>query len=180
MTKTTILSLVLASYALLKSQGQGTIMYDQQSSDESYIAGGIAIQPYQPIGQSFTPTLSSIGFIRIYIGDNTAGNSLGATLHINLLTNSITGPVLATTDPMTVADGFNGVLDFYFSTPQSITPGATYLFRPIVDAGDIFIMAAYNYNYPGGTEFVSGSPSPNGDVWFREGSLSPSHLRGRC
>lgn len=71
--------------------GQGFI-YDQQSADESGTLEGSGGLGQQPFGQSFTPSLSSIGFIRLYIFDGTAGNG-GGVLSINLRTNSITGTV---------------------------------------------------------------------------------------
>src|ERR1044071_3215772 len=84
--------------------GQGTFVYDQQSSTEAFFPGDAVIQVDQP-GQSFTPGLSAIDFIRLYLGDNNPGNALGATVRIDLRTNSISGPVIASTDPVFMADG---------------------------------------------------------------------------
>jgi len=150
--------------------GQGTFTYDQQSALES-TGGGIAsaIQPYQPMGQSFVPTLSSVGFIRLSLGDS-AINGLGATVYVNLLANSITGTVLASTEPVFMPDGFSRYPDFFFSTPVPVTPGNTYYFQPVVQSGDLWGITAYNaYNYPNGTAFSLGATAPFFDVWFREG-----------
>lgn len=156
------------------SRGQGTFVYDQQSSDESFIAGGIPIQTSQPLGQSFTPNLSAAGFIRLFIYDLSPSNGIGATLYVTLRTNSIAGPILGSTDPVSMSDNFSGVTNFVFGTEVTLVPGVTYYFQPVVQSGDGWGIAAYNaYNYPGGTEFYQGAAFPNNDLWFREGIVIP-------
>src|SRR5882672_1048303 len=81
------LTLMLAG---LVAYGQDTFTYDQQSSNETTNGGKtMAIQANEPIGQSFTAALSSVGFIRLFLSDN-AFDSVGATVYVNLRTNSIT------------------------------------------------------------------------------------------
>src|SRR5207244_12889676 len=98
--------MVYVLFLLTGSAGaQGTLVYDQQSADESSLMeGGANIQPSEPIGQSFTPALSSIGFIRLFVYDIQLGNNIGATVYINLRTNSVSGPILASTEPVTMPD----------------------------------------------------------------------------
>jgi hypothetical protein len=149
---------------------QGTFIYDQQSALES-TGGGIisAIQPYQPMGQSFIPTLSEVGFIRLKLSDS-AINGLGATVYLNLRTNPIVGTVLASTDPVFMPDGFIGYPNFFFSNPTPVTPGTTYYFQPVVQSGDVWGITAYNaYNYANGAAYSQGVASPGFDLWFREG-----------
>lgn len=150
-------------------QAQGTFVYDQQSSDEGHPGETIrGIQVSEPIGQSFTPSLSAVGFIRLELGDVNVGNGLGATIYLNLRTNSITGPIMGTTDPVFLPDGFGGFTNFFFSVPVSVTPGMTYYFRPEVQLGDAWVIGRFVPNYPGGTEYANGQPGVN-DLWFREG-----------
>jgi len=153
---------------------QGTFTYDQQSADETNLGGGVwDVQSNQPMGQSFTPTLPSIGFIRLYLSDG-AFNGLGTTFHVNLLTGSITGVVISSTSPLTVQDGFHGPLDFVFSTPVAVSPGGTYYFQPIVQSGESFGVYAYNtFNYAAGTAFAFGADQGPFDLWFREGIIVP-------
>jgi hypothetical protein len=161
------------------SFGQGTFLYDQQSSDESnFGAAGIGIQSDQPAGQSFTPLLSSVGFIRLSVGDGTANNSIGGTLVVYLRANSITGTILGTSAPVVLVDNFgrgsNGVVNFFFWSPVTVSPGTTYFFQPAILSGDDFGVAYYNtFNYPGGTGFFQGTPSGTFDMWFREGIVVP-------
>jgi hypothetical protein len=165
-------------FAAWYARGQGTFIYDQQSSVEARPGEVVAgIQANQPIGQSFTPSLSSIGFIRLQLLDLDPGNGLGATLLINLGTDSITGPVLGSTDPLFLADGFPGppnFVDFFFSTPASVAPGTTYYFQPVVQSGEVILLGRFimGSDYAGGNEFLQGQPG-NNDLWFREGIVVP-------
>jgi hypothetical protein len=171
--KTHTLSAVVFTLLAPLASGQGTFVYDQQSADEN--AGGgaaIGIQASQPLGQSFIPTMSSVGFIRLDVGDSSF-NGLGATLYLNLRTDSITGPILASTDSVFMPDRFSGYTNFFFSTPAAVTPGTTYYFQPVVQSGDVWSIIAYSYGYPRGTEIYQGSPLPSSDLWFREGIIVP-------
>jgi len=78
---TFIVVTLLVINAALFARGQGTFLYDQQSvTNDSAGAEGIqTIQSAQPIGQSFTPTFSSVGVVRLFLGD-TGFNGLGATV----------------------------------------------------------------------------------------------------
>jgi hypothetical protein len=168
--------LIQLAFALItcRIHGQGTFVYDQQSSTESLpgeaIVGITSFQ--QPVGQSFTPSLSAIGFIRLELGDGNVGNGLGTTVSVNLRTNSITGPILGFTMPVFLPDGFGGFTNFFFSIPVSVTPGVTYYFQPVIQSGDACVVGRFVPDYPGGTEYINGQPD-NNDLWFREGIVVP-------
>jgi hypothetical protein len=174
-TKLFLIPLVIALCAD-SSYGQGTFLFDQQSSDESLPGEAIiGIRPNQPLGQSFTPTLTSVGFIRLQLFDGDIIIGSGATLHIDLLTGSITGSLLASSDSVFLPNGFNGdFANFIFSTPVPVTAGTTYYFQPIIESGDGFLAGRFipGVDYPGGTEFINGQPGSD-DLWFREGIVVP-------
>ena len=153
--------------------GQGTFFYDQESSmDETAFqhgAGGTIQQIPTPFGQSFTPTIAAVNFIRLNLNDNSPNNGLGATLYVNLRTNSIGGPLLASTMPVTLTNGFTGVANFFFSSSVQLTPNEIYYFEPVVQSGDLWNAISGEYNYPGGTAFYQGLALSGGDYWFREG-----------
>jgi hypothetical protein len=154
---------------------QGMLIYDQQSSTNTGFGGGLTkFNSYQPMGQSFTPTLSSVDFVQLQFADLNL-NSLGAVAYVNLLENSITGTVLTTSSPVAMSDGFRGVTTFFFPSPAAVVAGLTYYFQPVLQSGDAMqeILIDY-YNYPGGTSFFFGAPSPDStDLWFREGIVVP-------
>jgi hypothetical protein len=158
----------LLTFAFLV-QGQGTFIYDQQSATESTGGGGgVSIQSNQPLGQSFTPALSSIGFIRLFIGA-----ASGTTLYVNLRTNSITGPILDSTDFVAFSNAAQGYTNFFFSKPVALVPGTTYYLELGLQSGGGSIIAYNGYNYAGGNAFEQGVSLPSIDLWFREGIVVP-------
>ena len=148
-------------------------MYDQQSSDENnYQEGGADIQQNQPIGQSFIPSLSFVGFIRLFIYNGLGGNTTAATIHVNLHANSITRPILSTTAPVFIPGGtlFTEPVNFFFASPVAVTPSTSYYFQPIIeDNNNLGLSQSSSYNYLGGTVFAGGVSIPSNDLWFREG-----------
>ena len=171
-----ILCLVLLVASI--ANGQGTLIYDQSSATNyAAVGGGAGIQEEQPMGQSFTPTLASVGFVQLNFSDfPTNSFGLGATLFVNLWSSSISnGILLSSTDPVFIPDGtFFFVTNFFFSTPVPVTSGTTYYLQPYVQSGNTENLVINDglYNYTGGTWYFNGAPNPNGlDLWFREGVL---------
>ncbi len=176
------ISLFIAGFMLLPvvAAAQGTFIYDQQSSVEgNYSLDFIFdIQGAQPIGQSFTPALDSVGFIRMVLNDNTQGNTRAGTIYLNLRSGSITGPLLASTEPVQVPVGTQGPINFYFASPVPVTPGTTYYFQPWIQSGNTWGCNLGPYNYPGGMVFTAGIAGPAMDLWFREGIVVPEPTAG--
>jgi hypothetical protein len=164
-----IVFVLTACYA----RGQ-TFVYDQQVATSDTGGNGITtpIQTQQPIGQSFVPALSSVGFVRLYLTDQTAGG-IGATVFLNLWSGSISnGTLMASSDPIFIPNGFFNYANFFFSTPVSVTPGMTYYFQPFIQSGDSdnnFDIGVVIAGYGNGTVFFNGISNPNEDLWFREG-----------
>jgi hypothetical protein len=161
--------------AVCCAKGQG-LVYDQSSATDAIGGGGTFIQENQPFGQSFTPTLSSVGFIQLQFIDADSQGHSGATVYVNFLENSITGTVLESTTPVSMPDGaLDYVATFLFPTPVSVTPGTTYYFQPVVvqpGSDDPWGVIDGSYNYSGGTAYVQGTSFPNLDLWFREGVIA--------
>jgi hypothetical protein len=160
--------------------GQGTFIYDQQSSDESHFGeGGIPVG-VQALGQSFTPSLSAVGFIRIHVGDANPGNVRPGTLNMNLRADSITGTILGSATPVTLPAGYIGTVNFLFPAPISVTPGTPYYFEPIFVSGGGAWMSKVTaeYRYAGGMAFWDGEAQPGQDFWFREGIIPEPSTAG--
>src|SRR5258708_870764 len=132
---TRILLIGLASLmsATCTSRSQGTFVYDQQSFDHAIPPNlTYSIQPYQPMGQSFVPALSSIAFVQLDLFDGLPGNGMGATIYVDLLQDSITGTVLSSTAGVSMPDNFGGVANFFFPSSVALTSGTTYYLQPVV------------------------------------------------
>jgi hypothetical protein len=136
------------------TQGTFTFIYDQQSATETDIVEGAIsnLKIYQPVGQSFTPALS---------------------LDVILRSDSISGPILGTSDPVSLAANTSGYPNFFFPTPISVTPGTTYFLQLGLLSGNEGVGLAYPRQYLGGSEYVQGIASPGGPLWFREGIVVP-------
>ena len=171
--------LIFALVTSLRAYSQGTFVFDQQSTtNETPYANGagttIQIIP-APYGQSFTPSLSAIDFVRLNLNDPNPTNGIGATLFLNLRTGSINGSIAASTAVVILSDGFSGVADFIFSNSVPLTSGQVYYFQPVVQSGDQWNALVFSSDlslYAGGTAFANGVASPN-DFWFREGVIVP-------
>jgi hypothetical protein len=89
----------------------------------------VRIQFYGSVGQSFTPSLSTVGFVRLKLLDLTPSNGSGATLAVNLRTNAINGPILGTSISVALTDNFSGSVNFLFASPIPVTSGVTYFLK---------------------------------------------------
>ncbi len=161
-----ILCALILALATFRGRAQGTFIYDQQSATESTSGVNVFLDSLQlqPLGQSFTPTFDSVGFIRLWITELST-NSVAIDLHAN----SITGPILGSTEPVLMT--VSGPANFFFSAPVAVSPGTTYYFQ--VDnlagaSGNCYVQVGA-YNYPGGTFYINGASDPTDDLWFREG-----------
>ena len=157
--------------------GQGTFLFDQESSNlefaPSYGTGGNIQSFASPWGQSFTPTLSGVDFIRLLFDDGTPNDALGATLSINLHSSSISGPIIGTTAPVTMPNGFAGPTTFFFPSSVQLTPGVMYYFEPVLQSGGSWYLETEPHTYLGGNFFNNGNPLLGTDLWFREGLVVP-------
>jgi hypothetical protein len=125
------------------------------------------------MGQSFTPQSSLVGFVQFQFGDFVG--SLGATVYVSLMENSITGNVLAVSAPIFMPNNFLGTTNFLFPSNVPVTPGVEHYFRPVLQSGDNTDLLSDLYNYQGGTAIFLGAagPNPARDFWFREGYIVP-------
>jgi len=179
--KTKILSHLIIALAFLPTLGnaQGTMIFDQQSSDESNGgSSGNIIQNVQPTGQSFTPSLSGIGFVRLNLFDQTRNHGTGAVVYVNLRSDSITGPIVDSTAPVALPDNFGlplntGFVTFFFSTEVPLQPGVKYYLQPVVQSGDLWGIFGGAFDYAGGELYAQGQSTTLSDYWFREGIIVP-------
>ena len=186
----------LLALETLPVRAQGTLVFDQQSATNDNFANfSRLVITYKSIGQSFTPTLSGIDFVRLRMTSASPlspGATLSGAVYVNLWAGGISnGVLLAATAPVNInlSLPFASVVyaNFLFSSSVSLTPGTTYFLQPVelpqVQIFDFGIFAPpFNGNpYPGGTAFFNATASPFYDLWFREGVVvtpepSPAHL----
>ena len=162
-------SLICLLLAVRAADAQGFV-YDQQSTN--LIEGAAFLQSGQPMGQSFKPSLLSIGFIVLSLYDSDAGHSSGSTVYVNLRSNAITGIVLISTTPIFLPDHFFGITNFFFTTPVAVVSGITYYMQPVIQAGDTVGSDITDGSYPNGNLIVQGNPISGRNLWFQEGVIT--------
>jgi hypothetical protein len=149
-------------------------MYDQQSASNGLAPSGYSINLGQPLGQAFTPMLSSVGFVALELENSTARTN--ATIYVNLWADSIGGTLLGSTAPVSFpASYFLGPTNFFFGTPLAVTPGTQYYLQPVIQSGgnNQWTIQLDFYSYPD-PFYGQGVPLSNGQrAWFREGILVP-------
>jgi hypothetical protein len=170
MTISTVAVISLSLIASLAAVGQGTILYDQQSTN---LIEGSAPWIYQPMGQSFSPSLSAVSIVQLQLFYSDGINRTGSVLYVNVRSNSLTGPILGTTASVFVPSDFFDITNFVFSTPVSLTPGTTYYLQPAIQSGGVVSSYVTDGSYSGGTAFSGGMPWPEHNLWFREGIIVP-------
>ena len=127
------------------------------------------IQSSQPIGQSFTPSLDAVGFTQLVLINLSSSDN--AVVYVNLLSGSITGQNIGQSAPVTVNIGSEVPVNFFFSTPVTVTPGTTYYLQPVVQSGDALINESFLYSYSGGSAIFNGTADPGTQLYFREGII---------
>ena len=181
-------ALLVAASTQIHAQG---FMYDQQSATGPVTvvgngnADGLDIQEDSPLLQSFTPSLSAIGFVQFELADIPGNGNNGVTVYVNLWTGSTrtnTATFLGSTTPIYMPNGFvnnelgvAGITNFSFSTPIGLTPGQTYYLQPVVASGDDpWDIITIGDTYPNGQLFGKTGRyfQPSTDLWFREGIVS--------
>jgi hypothetical protein len=155
-----------------KADAQGTFVYDQQSSTndniyQAYGTGGNLLG--NQVGQSFTPGMPAVDFVRLHFVDDSPSQGLGATVYVNLRQDSMTGTILGSTDPVAFAPLFVGATNFFFTDRVSVNPGTQYFFELVEQSGGSWFAYSGPLNYPGGYAYGNGQPCFGCDLWFREG-----------
>jgi hypothetical protein len=147
------------------SFGQGSFIADQQYTNT--YEGGIGLQ-FQPSGQSFTPSSSSIDtvFLNLYNGDR----NIDASAYLNLRSGSITGTILGTSFIVNLPRYSVGIAEFNFPSPIPLQPGTKYYLQAALLTGGANVIAIESgLGYVGGNSYYgSTSPSPL-NLWFQEG-----------
>jgi hypothetical protein len=187
MNKRTPVLGVLTLLAVVCASGQGTFVYDQQSSSDEIPPPGYwgdslqhESQSNGGCGQSFTPNLPGVDFVKFMFQGLNIPNQAGTKVFVNLRSGSITGPILGVTAPVIMPAAFVGPATFFIPNTVTVTPGVTYYFEvvPPLHANlpfdsPIAIRGSTFYNYAGGMAFGNTHPAAYADLWFREGVVVP-------
>jgi hypothetical protein len=173
--------LVLVGMAACQSEIRGADYRVDQQHDWPNEADAIhSIQGRGPIVQEFTPSIGALDVVEIWTQDFglPQGNGVGATLEVLLREDTINGPVLATSAPLTLPDGWDGPSRFHFTNVVWLTPEARYALELRAITGDNWGVNSHGDLFPPtysrGRYFVAGRPTDALDMWFRTGVRMPT------
>jgi hypothetical protein len=126
--------------------------------------------------QSFIPAMPQISFIDLIVLDDFAGDGQDSHVYVVLRSGSIDGPIIASTDPVTIPNGYqnfnNEWTRFMFPSRVRIHPFETYYFQPAVQPSSLGISVKASFSqYTAGILYYGTKPSFGPDIYFREGCI---------
>ena len=125
---------------------------------------------FAPMGQQFVPGFDRVDVIELVIRQYDSQANI-PTLAVHVRSDSMTGPILGTTEPVTPPSGHSGPLMFEFAESVPLIPGNLYVMELVpLQWGYGWYLTHTHADYPHGHSFIWGNPSPNMDLWFREGA----------
>ncbi len=170
--------LVLIILVVLISPARAdSIIFDQTNTTLPLGTVFQNILVFSPIGQSFTPTLTSLNFVNLLTGPvDLTTFTTPFTLELDIRWGSISGTVLGVSQPTTIipSSSFASIVTpFTFATPLTLVPGDLYVMQVVAISGNASVGSTNIDNYSGGTQILSGVAQPNNDLWFQEGISVP-------
>lgn len=143
------------------------------------VMSGYSVSFYQPIGQEFLPSYTQIDVVDLYLMASITNDS--TQVCVRLRHDTIDGPVVGTSDVVTLRQTRDGVVRFTFAPPAPTTPNE----RHVIEV--VFVGGAQNTMLGGGDTdgYAPGRPVLSGqflmphDFWFRTGvdRLVPARQR---
>ncbi len=124
------------------------------------------------LAQSFTPSLSAVGFVQFRsLATFPSGSTV--TLVVDVREGTYDGPTLSRMAPVDIVS-FSDVGTFYFKDNVPVTSGQLYFLRPVLQSGGALDVGYKDSSsYERGQPWFEGLPSGSGDFWFREGIVVP-------
>src|SRR6266511_3000987 len=167
-------------FSLSSATGQQLeLVVDQASGTLEEAIVNSYVTPPNDLAQSFTPSLSAVGFVQFRSLIANAPGGGGVTVVINLLDGSFNGSIISSTVPVFIV-GAPRLETFYFAENIPVIPGQLYFFSPVVQSpGSLDIGFKSPSPYLNGDLFINGTPSgAMSDLWFREGVVVPEPTPG--
>jgi len=153
--------------------GQGTLLVDQASGTTDELVQVFTLIPDNQIAQSFTPSLSAVGFVQFQTVTFQDNNGAGVVFAVNLRQGAYNGSIISSTTPLVIVRGPIQIGTFYFTEEVPVIPGQRYFFEPVLlSAGNLDIGYKNPSGYLGGDAWNNGLQD-TGDYWFREGVVVP-------
>lgn len=162
---------MLAVTALLVSSAVATThayQVDQENTATPNLSWNL--HDLAPIGQSFVPAASVMNVVELDLGTTGSFITL-ASFTVRVRADSMSGPVLATSDTLRLPGPSRALRRFTFTPPLDVTPGREHVLEVLWIGGTTTMLAYGNtVAVPGDREaWVSGVPDAQAALWFRTG-----------
>ena len=152
------------------------ILDQQQTANSS--GGGAINPPWSSIGQSFTPTLSSVQWAEFTLRAESAPVDLHLAIRDGLSgSNGLAGPLLGSSAGVTLANTSFAPVRFQLPSAVALTPGHTYVAQVVVDSSNAGFQFKESFGNPYSAGQMLQAPYPaslfaaNGeDFTFSEGA----------
>lgn len=154
---------------LVVSQDRVDTTFDQTNTGPPVGMLSQNLKDFSPLGQSFTPTLTSLNLVNLLTEHGSA------TVKVNIRLGSISGPIIGTSQATVIPPSSSPrVSSFKFSPPLNLTPGDLYVIEPFADCGSTLIASTGRNSYTGGNQILGGVAQTKTDLWFQEGISAPT------
>ena len=169
--KAALVGIAFAATGLLLSSGPAHAGPDQSQTTASQ---GFGINAFNPVGQSFTPAQTSLDFVTLAFD----GIVVPTTARVDILSGAgFGGTVLGSSPIVTLTNyglGIGTTTTFTFASPVGLTAGSPYTLRIDPISGDGTADESNGNPYAGGQAYFGGTPASSYDLYFVEGTRSPS------
>lgn len=177
-----VIGLLLAFVFIQFSDTSASPLQEQfivdQSATPSTLDWWQNIAQIPQIGQEFTPTLTSVNFVELFMKDAECATTppphgdAALQVKVNIHGATINGPVIGASIVASLAPCFDDIARFQFPSVVPLVPGSVYVLEPVYVGGrEAMVGAAVSDTYSGGAAISLGQRYTNSDLWFREGIL---------
>lgn len=161
-------SLLFLTILLIVSPARLETTFDQTNTDPPLGTLSQNLIDFSPLGQSFTPTRTSLNFVNLLTEYG------GTTVKVNIRLGSTSGPIIGTSQATVIPSSSSPrVSQFRFSHPIMLTPGNVYVMEPFAICGSTLIVSTGRNKYHSGNQILGGIAQTNADLWFQEGISVP-------
>jgi len=147
------------------------------------ISSGWSAVHLAPIGQEFVSDHPGLDAVELLLANTDMSSPFPADVSINIREESIAGPVLGTSLPVSLSFPTAGVVQFLFQSSVRTLPGRTYVIEIVVapGGGNVGVSGGWTGSYSRGRLILQGDPMPmsdNSDLWFRVGAMRRDRRAG--
>lgn len=164
------LASVLAGVLAFATPARATdFAVDQQYLPEIWSMYSIA--SFAPIGQTFTPAATALNVVVLHVDHTWGAPTDSSVLFVRVRADSMAGPVLGESTPVTLRGESYGEVRFEFPVTVVLTPGQLHAIEVVLaaGAGNPMLDGSNANGYGPGDTVLSNLPRSFMDFWFRTG-----------